>query len=644
MDSKRFVYSTVILSAAIGQVVGNASAADAPTPAQALTLTPIQPLVEYATPTKEEMAQCTIRAEKENNVTAWVVRNRQGEILRRFADTNNDNVVDMWCYYLAGLEVYRDIDSNFNGKADQYRWLNTAGTRWGIDKNEDRQIDSWKTISPHEVAEQVVFALKTRDPARFQLLLLTPSELSAAGFGKSRADRIADTIKAAPAAFSKLAADQNTVTQPTRFVDFGSARPAVIPAGSEGATKDVIVCDNASALVQTDAKHDQLFLGTLVAVDNTWKMIQAPTIGSENQPEAMVIAQGTAGTSNTGGTAPNEEMQKLMAELERLDKSAESLGPDELAANIEQRTATLRKLADATPESDRDQWYRQLADVLSVAIQSGNYPKGVEQLEQLQKDLAANGGNDDLASHAAFQSMWAQYIVSQRDPNANAAQLQTKWLADLQAFVGQYPKSSDTAEALYQLGMYQEFIGKSDEAAKWYQQLVTNFPKALPAEKAGGALRRLNSQGKPMALRGNEIQGGTVDLAQYRGKIVLIHYWATLGARWKEDLVVLKDLYAKKAGREFDIIGVCLDENPTEAKQYLTQNKFPWKQIYERGGLDSRLANEMGVMTLPLMILVDQKGNVANQNVHVEELDTELAKLKPETGAANASRGGTTAR
>ena len=101
MDSKRLILSRrhsacwhrVAVTTAI-------AAAEAPTAAQALGLTPIQPLVEYTIPTKEEAAQCTIRPEKENNVTAWVVRNRQGEILRRFADTNGDNVVDQWCYYL----------------------------------------------------------------------------------------------------------------------------------------------------------------------------------------------------------------------------------------------------------------------------------------------------------------------------------------------------------------------------------------------------------------------------------------------------------------------------------------------------------------------------------------------------------------
>ena len=56
---------------------------------------------------------------------------RNGKILRKFVDTNGDNIVDQWGYFNDGVEVYRDIDSNFNGKADQYRWLNTAGTRWG---------------------------------------------------------------------------------------------------------------------------------------------------------------------------------------------------------------------------------------------------------------------------------------------------------------------------------------------------------------------------------------------------------------------------------------------------------------------------------------------------------------------------------
>jgi hypothetical protein len=106
-------------------------------------------------------------------------------------------------------------------------------------------------------------------------------------------------------------------------------------------------------------------------------------------------------------------------------------------------------------------------------------------------------------------------------------------------------------------------------------------------------------------------------------------------------MVMLRDIYAKKGGKDFEIIGVCLDANGAAAKQFLAQNKFPWKHIWEPGGVDSRLANEMGVLTPPLMILVDQKGNVVNQNIHVQALEAELSRLlnpAPTGGAANASR------
>ena len=209
------------------------------------------------------------------------------------------------------------------------RTWNTAGTRWGIDKNEDGKIDSWQVISPHEVAEQVVLALKSRDAARFNLLLIAPSELDSLGFDKTRAGSISEKAKAAPAAFSKLLADQKVVSNDTRYVDFGSGRPGTIPTGTDGSTKDIKFCDNASALVQTGEKHEQVYLGTLVAVGDTWKLIDVPATGSDTETDGGLLAQNYQSSGAAGGNAPTEEMQKLMAELEELDKAAAGLPADQ---------------------------------------------------------------------------------------------------------------------------------------------------------------------------------------------------------------------------------------------------------------------------------------------------------------------------
>lgn len=633
MKSRRYQYVAGLLATfCVYGLMAAGGRAATPTAEQALGFKPIQRDVDYTLPSKQQLPKCTIRAEKEGRSTAWVVRDPAGEMLRRFADTNADNVVDTWSYYRNGLEVYRDIDSNYNGKADQYRWFHTAGTRWGIDQNEDGQIDAWRVISAPEVAEELVTALRTRDPQRFQLLVVTSRELGELGLSKQQTAAMQETARAAAAGFGKLAGQQKTVSAKTQYVDFDSARPGTIPAGTGGSTKDVTICESSSALVANGGKNDQVFLGTLVEVGDTWKLVDLPVVGSGGQPLAsgFMMAASAAASATPGNDegAPTDEMQQLMAELDKLDHQLAGLSPEDQAKLVGQRTDLLRRLAEATPDVElREQWYRQLADEVSAAVQSAGYAKGLDQLEELRKTLVDADASEDLVAHVEFQRMWADYALNQQQPDGDMAKIQEKWLADLEDFAGRYPNSPDSAEALLQLGMYQEFAGKTDEAIGWYRKLATGFGDSAQTSKAKGAIRRLASVGKPIRLRGTDLQRRPVDLGSYRGKVVLIHYWATWCDVCKDDMAHIKELYAKDAPRGFEVIGVALDDSPAPVQQYLRENRFPWKQVHEPGGLDGRLANELGVMTLPLMILVDQQGNVVNDNIHAAELEAELDRL-----------------
>ena len=83
-------------------------------------------------PPPVEHGPAPIAMEKEGGVNAWVVRGPAGEVLRAFADTNGNRVVDRWSYYKDGIEIYRDLDSDHDTKVDQSRWLSAAGSRWGV--------------------------------------------------------------------------------------------------------------------------------------------------------------------------------------------------------------------------------------------------------------------------------------------------------------------------------------------------------------------------------------------------------------------------------------------------------------------------------------------------------------------------------
>ena len=157
---------------------GLAPATAGPTPAQVLSFKPRQAGVDCTTPTPEQQTACKVELVKGRRGSGWMLSDASGP-LRRFFDSDGDNKIDTWSYFKDGVEVYREIDANRNGKPDQFRWLNSAGMKWGIDSDEDGRIDTWKAISPEEVSQEALQAVASRDYGRLQALLLTEAEVRA---------------------------------------------------------------------------------------------------------------------------------------------------------------------------------------------------------------------------------------------------------------------------------------------------------------------------------------------------------------------------------------------------------------------------------------------------------------------------------
>ena len=207
-------------------------------------------------------------------------------MLRQFVDSNNDNVVDTWSYFRGGLEVYRDIDANFNGKADQYRWFHTGGSRWGLDSNEDGKIDAWKTISAEEAAEEVVAALRTKDAARFARLLLTKDEIGqarpaqAAGRQARRAPRRgAEDVRQAR---EPTARSTRRPSSPTS----AACAPAPCPPARAAARRTCSSTKTCGAWCSPASSTSSCSSAAWSNVDGAWKLIDGPALGAGDQAVA----------------------------------------------------------------------------------------------------------------------------------------------------------------------------------------------------------------------------------------------------------------------------------------------------------------------------------------------------------------------
>jgi thiol-disulfide isomerase/thioredoxin len=631
--SRRMFRSLLLGAAAVAPLSALPALAEKPTAKQALALAPVQKDVEYDVPAAKEAEKCNVDVETVGGITGWVVKSDVGQVLRRFLDTNGDNRVDQWCYFKDGIEIYRDIDGNFNTKADQYRWLGTAGTRWALDKDEDGTIDSWKSISAEEVTAEVVAALRDRDSTRFQRLTLSADELKQLGLSPKQIEELSDKVAAATKSFADLAKQQKVVTAKSEWVHFGASKPGIVPAGKDGSTKDITVYDNVTAVVETDGKHGQLAIGTLVKSGDAWRLFDLPKNLTGDQTAAAIGYFFQASFTNRPdveaalpASTVSKEMETLTNDLERLDKQLVAAKPAEQGRLNAARADLLDKILAACPAEDRSLWIKQYTETLSAAIQSGTYSDGIKRLETLLTSVSRQPADAELVPYVKFRLMTAEYNRELSKPDADFEKINTKYLDDLQQFVKDYSSSPDAAEAMLQLAIGAEFAGKTTDAVSWFGRIATEFRSSDLADKATGAKRRLESVGKPMTLSGKSLDGRTFNLTAAKGKYVLIHYWATWCEPCKQDMETIKSLQAKY-GKDFYPVGVNLDNDPKDAASFLRSKSLAWPHLFEDGGLDSRLAKEMGILTLPTMILVGKDGKVVNRSIHAGELDAELKKL-----------------
>jgi thiol-disulfide isomerase/thioredoxin len=606
---------------------GSLAAAAGPTVDYALGLAPVQKGIDYDRPAADAAANASIKMEVQGGLNAWVVRGPGGEVLRAFADTNGDRVVDRWSYFKDGVEVYRDIDTDFDSKPDQCRWLNGGGSRWGVDADGNGRLDSWKVLSAEEATAEIVAAIRDRDAAAFTRLLPTKADLEAAGFAEPMLSGLAGRAAAADKAFRTMVGGKPALAAEARWNNMLASQPGVLPEGADGVTKDVHAYDNVVALVESagEGRGGQIYIGSLVRFGDVWRPIDAPqlpgTDGEIAEPSGFFTPR-VGGEGPDGAMPPEDERIKpLLTKLRDVEARMAAAAPADRPPLAAEQVKLLETIVTEADPAQRGFWTRQLVETIAASVQDGSLPDGIAALEKLQGQL-----RDDapLTAFLAFRLASSRYAAAVQQPGADVAKIQAAWLEELAAFVEQHPEAPDAAEALLQLGIADEFEGREKEALERYAAITARFPDAAAARKARGASRRLESVGKALSLSGTALDGRAVSLKEMRGAPVLVHYWATWCEPCKVDIAQIRELHAKYGPKRFGVVGICLDTDKQQLARYLAAKPIPWPQLHEAGGLDGPLAQELGVLTLPTMLLLDADGKVVDRNLVITDLEKKL--------------------
>jgi thiol-disulfide isomerase/thioredoxin len=125
-----------------------------------------------------------------------------------------------------------------------------------------------------------------------------------------------------------------------------------------------------------------------------------------------------------------------------------------------------------------------------------------------------------------------------------------------------------------------------------------------------------------------DLEGRPVTLGDYRGRVVLLEFWATWCGPCKAELPTLLSAYERFHDRGFDVVGVTIDAagEGARVRQFVAQQGIPWRVVHSTLPRNPA-ADVWGVRGVPQTVLIDREGRVVRLGLRGAPLVREIGKL-----------------
>jgi len=268
----------------------------------------------------------------------------------------------------------------------------------------------------------------------------------------------------------------------------------------------------------------------------------------------------------------------------------------------------------------------ELKELLKVTTQPKTQAEAVKLLSAMVDKAAAfaeKHPNDNAGAEALL--IVAQVSLQRLGDNDKAA-------AAMKKFLERYPKHANVPVAKFFLAS--ALMGKRDyKAAKEViNALIKDHPGFRGKRQAEAMLKKIAMFDRPAPdFTTKDLAGNVVKLSGFKGKIVLLDFYAGWCGPCRTEMPNLVKLYAKYKDRGFEIVGISLDASAAKAKDYAKSAGITWTATWQApGGWKTPIVGQYGVRGIPATFLIDKEGRIMQAGLRGAALAKALADIFPE--------------
>jgi len=247
--------------------------------------------------------------------------------------------------------------------------------------------------------------------------------------------------------------------------------------------------------------------------------------------------------------------------------------------------------------------------------------------------VAAEAKGDPKADlQALVQEIRNGLAAGKRSPEALAPEIR-KFDALIKKYQGQ--KTDDVASILMMKAMlYAQVFSDLDTAMPILEQVKKDFPNTRPGQQVDQVIEALERQREQLKIQASlsegkvfpdfqakDLNGKPLSVGKYKGKVVLVDFWATWCGPCVGEMPNVIKAYQKYNPQGFEIIGISLDSDRDKLVNFIKKNNMPWAQYFDGKGWRNELAQKYGVNSIPATYLIGPDGKILGKNLRGHALE-----------------------